>query len=241
MLTTLLGQRTRVGFDRLRAALRVTVDGERTRYGDRMDRSDEHPDTDSDPIDGDLLRNRKASARRRAREARSKIRIDHERYNETLARFLDANVPRGLYVVVYEAMGDEVDLEPLIAADGQPRLRYALTRTPSEGHTLTVHPWGEPQERHPYGYRQPRSDSRQVADVDIGAVLVPGLAFDAYGRRLGRGKGYFDRFLARLDPTCLRIGITGDYRSDEVPVDAHDIPMTHLAYTDRVVTVERAR
>lgn len=56
-------------------------------------------------------------------------------------------------------------------------------------------------------------------------ILVPGLAFDPQGRRLGRGKGYYDRFLA-AHPDIYKIGICFDFQKvPEVPVDAFDIPV----------------
>lgn len=189
--------------------------------------------------DGNVLAEQKRQARARAKEDRSRISIDHAQYCETLGVFLETEVAEHQFVVLYLAMSDEVDLAGLIAQHPNPARRFAVTRTPEKGLALTVHPWGEPQEHHPYGYSQPTPDSRQVADGDIGAVLVPGLAFDSDGARLGRGKGYYDRFLPRLDPACLRIGITGDYVPPVLPTGRYDVPMTHLAFADRVIAVRR--
>lgn len=153
-----------------------------------------------------------------------------------LARFLDREVPADRRVVLYDAMPGEVPLDGLVAAHPDPGGRYALTRTPEAGHRLTVHPWGGPTERHRYGYRQPRLDAPVVADAEIGAVVVPGLAFDPRGNRLGHGGGYYDRFLARLGPAVLRIGI-GGARVERLPAEDHDVAMTHLAGPDGVVAV----
>ena len=68
-----------------------------------------------------------------------------------------------------------------------------------------------------------------VADDRIAAVLVPGLAFDRHGGRLGFGAGYYDRFLARLDFSVPRIGVSDGFIVDRIPVESFDIPMTHLA------------
>ena len=56
----------------------------------------------------------------------------------------------------------------------------------------------------------------------IGLVLVPGLAFDAQGRRLGYGGGYYDRFLRQT--AAPRVGLTFDcLLLDEVPEEPHDV------------------
>jgi 5-formyltetrahydrofolate cyclo-ligase len=64
----------------------------------------------------------------------------------------------------------------------------------------------------------------------IDLILVPGLAFDAAGHRLGRGRGYYDRLLSSLftihSSLFSSIGVCFDFQKvDEVPVDAHDIAM----------------
>ena len=59
-------------------------------------------------------------------------------------------------------------------------------------------------------------------------ALVPGVAFDAAGRRLGRGKGYYDRFLATY-PNIYKIGVCFDFQKVmEVPVDELDISVDEV-------------
>ena len=60
-----------------------------------------------------------------------------------------------------------------------------------------------------------------VRDVDL--VLVPGVAFDREGRRLGHGQGYFDRFLARLPKDTPTVGVAFPCQLfDRLPIAAHD-------------------
>ena len=67
------------------------------------------------------------------------------------------------------------------------------------------------------------------------AVIVPGLAFDRRGHRLGRGAGVYDRFLATLAPHTLRIGVIPDAQLvDALPTEPHDVPM-HLVVTEKRV------
>lgn len=177
----------------------------------------------------------KAGWRRRARSRRALVSIDHGRFCRNLVAFLDSRVDRGLRVVFYLAMSDEVDLGPVVAASDDPTVRFAVTRTPADGLDLTVHPWGCAMEDHAYGYAQPVADASRIELSDIGAFLVPGLAFDRSGTRLGRGKGYYDRLLARV-PDALRVGITGDYLVERLPADHYDVTMTHLAFSTGVVS-----
>lgn len=73
----------------------------------------------------------------------------------------------------------------------------------------------------------------------IDVALIPGVAFDTDGHRLGRGRGYYDRFLSHLSTvpkpvegltSHLLIGVCFDFQKvDAVPHDAHDIPVDVLA------------
>ncbi len=69
-----------------------------------------------------------------------------------------------------------------------------------------------------------------VKTNEIGILIVPGVAFDRMGNRLGRGKGYYDRFLAIIpSKQILIIGIGLDSQLfDEIPVDEHDQSMNMI-------------
>ena len=79
----------------------------------------------------------------------------------------------------------------------------------------------------PYGIRQPHPDSSKAVDVNsIDAVIVPGLAFDKAKNRLGRGAGYYDRFLASLPGSVVTVGIAFDFQIvDCLPAEEHDVPL----------------
>lgn len=60
-------------------------------------------------------------------------------------------------------------------------------------------------------------------------IIVPLVAFDRTGARLGYGGGCYDRYLPMLSPACQIIGIAFDeQRVDRVPTDAHDLPLPHI-------------
>lgn len=84
----------------------------------------------------------------------------------------------------------------------------------------------------PFQVREPVAACPVVPLNRLDLALVPGLGFDARGRRLGRGKGHYDRLLAGF--TGMKIGVAFDFQIvDEVPCEAHDIAL------DAVVTPTR--
>lgn len=137
-------------------------------------------------------------------------------------------------VLVYLSMPGEIAAEDLAGRIPHPLF---TTRTPNEG-PLTVHRFDAPQERHRYGFLQPAWGAPEADPDDIGVVLVPGLAFGRDGSRLGRGKGYYDRLLSSL-PGRAFVGVTlARSVLETVPVEAHDVPMTHLATEEGVVQIK---
>ena len=69
-------------------------------------------------------------------------------------------------------------------------------------------------------------------------IVVPGLAFDRRGNRLGRGFGYYDRFLGGLPESVPRVGLACVSQVvPEVPVDAWDVPVHALVTEDGVIRV----
>jgi 5-formyltetrahydrofolate cyclo-ligase len=64
---------------------------------------------------------------------------------------------------------------------------------------------------------------------EIGFAVIPGVAFDKDGYRLGRGGGYFDRFLPRLSHRCMTVGVCFEEQLVErVPRDPWDVPVRHV-------------
>ena len=71
----------------------------------------------------------------------------------------------------------------------------------------------------------------KIKEVDV--FLVPGVAFTASGKRLGRGGGYYDKLLSKY-PDTLKIGITFNERiMQDLPTDSHDISMDYVFTNDK--------
>ena len=82
-----------------------------------------------------------------------------------------------------------------------------------------------------YGIAQPHFDPQKVVNLeDIDAVVVPGLAFDRSNNRLGRGAGYYDRFLGTLPKSIATVGLAFDFQihPKSLPTGAHDMPLQQI-------------
>ncbi len=79
------------------------------------------------------------------------------------------------------------------------------------------------------GIQEPAS-GRDLADLgSVAAVLVPGIAFDIKGNRLGFGGGYFDKFLSRLPKKAKKIGLAFSCQvAKAVPHEKHDMRVDYL-------------
>lgn len=90
------------------------------------------------------------------------------------------------------------------------------------------------------GHRGIREPEGRAANEGVDVVIVPGVAFDLRGGRLGHGGGHYDRLL-ELEPSAVRIGVAFSCQLVlRVPMDEHDQPMD-LLVTDRGVHVTGGR
>lgn len=90
--------------------------------------------------------------------------------------------------------------------------------------------------------RPPGSSRRPVTLRQVEVAVVPGLAFDARGHRLGRGTGHFDRFLARRPPGLSVVALAYEAQVVEhVPVTHTDIPVDIIVTEKRVIRCRRRR
>jgi 5-formyltetrahydrofolate cyclo-ligase len=86
------------------------------------------------------------------------------------------------------------------------------------------------------GIPEPRPDAPEVAPGEVDWVLVPGLAFDPRGYRLGRGAGHYDRLLPTLRPDAPRRALCLDCQwVDELPVEPHDVPLDGVVSPSRTL------
>lgn len=80
----------------------------------------------------------------------------------------------------------------------------------------------------------------EIRDIDI--FIIPGLAFDLHGMRLGRGKGYYDRVLRLAKPGAKKIGVTFDVQVlMEIPSETFDVEMNYLVTETRILKMKNIK
>ncbi|MEJ1979268.1 MAG: 5-formyltetrahydrofolate cyclo-ligase [Acetobacteraceae bacterium] len=143
-------------------------------------------------------------------------------------------VPPGAIVSGFWPMGDEIDIRPLLHALAARGHVLALPETPPLGQPLVFHRWqpGDPLRQERFG-----TMTADGAAITPDVLLVPMLAFDRQGRRLGYGGGYYDRTLAAL-PGRPAIGCA--FAAQEipaVPVGPFDISLDAIATECGVILI----
>jgi 5-formyltetrahydrofolate cyclo-ligase len=135
----------------------------------------------------------------------------------------------GATVALFGGLPSEPDLSPIVAwlAEHQFRVAYFAMLgddlVPQRVRSVDDLTTGA------FGVCVPRSHCEVVPVHDLDVVCVPGLAFDLQGGRLGHGRGYFDRLLAQLPSSTIRLGVGFELQVVRaVPMEKHDIPMTAI-------------
>ena len=130
-------------------------------------------------------------------------------------------------VLLYYSLPDEVDTHALVARYYQ---KKRLLLPVVKGEELELRLFQGQLQEGSFGIQEPEGETFEDYD-QIELVVVPGMAFDKEGNRLGRGKGYYDRLLPKL-PHAKKIGLCFPYQLvDTVPTDSQDIPM------DKIITL----
>ncbi|NLJ79396.1 MAG: 5-formyltetrahydrofolate cyclo-ligase, partial [Tissierellia bacterium] len=88
-----------------------------------------------------------------------------------------------------------------------------------------------------YDILTPKDEYRRIVSPEsIDLILVPGVAFDHRGYRIGYGGGYYDTFLAKVDKDVTKIGLCFNIQIiPEVPTESHDIPVDYILTEEELI------
>ncbi len=148
---------------------------------------------------------------------------------------LVVSLPAGSVIALYAPKGTEVDTTRIDALARARGLRIAYPRIVDGERMLAFHEVAI-AELVPakFGLREPTPQAPLVELAELTALVIPGLAFDRAGGRIGWGRGYYDATLAVI-PNALRIGLAFECQIVEsVPRDPHDASL-HYVVTEAAV------
>ena len=139
-------------------------------------------------------------------------------------------------VMLYMALPQEVQTAAILSESRHQGKRVAVPVVKPHGLIAAELPAGQLQfQPGTFGILEPAVNTTTIPLKDINCVVVPGIAFDRRGTRLGFGKGYYDRFLRRLPATTHLCGLAFWLQIVQyVPSMPHDVPMQSLV-TERGV------
>jgi len=170
-----------------------------------------------------LIKRRKLLSAPRAAEGSRKV----------IERVRQSGLLNGCRVAALYASADrEVVTRPLFEELREKGVRVVLPRVRGKGPHLDFYEPGEwdRMEVSIFGIPEPVPSGDPVAYEEFDFVLVPGIAFDRRGGRLGYGMGCYDRVLEKTRPGVPLVGVCYDFQLvDEVPMEDHDVLLSVVA------------
>lgn len=145
---------------------------------------------------------------------------------------------RAAVVVGYAAFRKEADPSAALRSAERAGKRVGLVRI-DDGGGLALHAYaqGDPLEDNAFGIAEPQANAPRIAHADVDLVIVPALAVDARGHRIGYGHGYYDRLLPALT-RAFKVAIAYDFQLLAEAPDTHGDAAVDCVVTDaRELTV----
>jgi 5-formyltetrahydrofolate cyclo-ligase len=187
-----------------------------------------------------------AEKRRLRREFRRRILTmdpdDRTRQEETLRTAVETlpGFPDARTVLLYAAcFAEEILTDPIARRAQALGKQLVYPRVDPIGRRLTLHLISDLVADFVPGalaIPEPKRELPEFPASEVDWVLVPGLAFDTRGFRLGRGAGYYDKLLPTLPTgTPLWAIAFGTQRAESLPVEPHDFPVTGVLFGDAIV------
>ncbi len=126
-------------------------------------------------------------------------------------------------IFLYISVGDEADTVRLFNLSLEMGKRVCIPKCEGKGIMRAIEVFGK-DDLIPDKYGIPSAEGEEISPCDIDFAIVPAVAFEKSGKRLGRGGGYYDRFLENLD--AFTVGICHPCQIlDEIQTEKHDVPV----------------
>lgn len=144
-------------------------------------------------------------------------------------------------ILFYAPLADELDVWPLLEKILKTKTVCALPAFDDITHSYSARQVKNLETdifNGKFGVSEPLADCEEIPLNEFDLVLVPGMAFDLSGNRLGRGKGFYDRILSAA--SGVKCGVAYDFQLQEkIPVEAHDAKVDFVFTPSRCVRAKK--
>jgi|GEM_PF-3255328 len=154
------------------------------------------------------LKQNKELLRAQIKPTISKVRVNWSK----LASHINLNEES--YIGLFKPLKDEPEIEGLPS-----ELKACWPRITDSASSLMSFCSSQSFEKSEHGFLEPKGEPEEISKRQIQMILVPGLAFDFKGERLGRGKGFYDRYLKDFDGITVGVCSSKRFLDEPIPVD----------------------
>lgn len=159
-----------------------------------------------------------------------------QKSQKAAALFLNSEIYKSAQtIMLYMPLGNETDTSEIIKTAFGDGKRLVLPVTEEVSGKITPYVFDEATELMKGGFSVDEPQNAVLAEkTEIDAVIVPGIAFDKRGTRIGFGKGCYDMFLK--DMRTVKIGFCYDFQiCEQIPSDMHDIKMDFIITENEII------
>ena len=176
--------------------------------------------------------NDKTELRKKIRELKRAVSPEEKlRRSEAVMQKVEAlpEFEKARVVLLYWSMADEVQTHAFVERWYKEKV---LLLPCVDGDDLLLRQYTGPEcmvEGEQFGIGEPGATLPVYTDLgSVEIIIVPGVAFDRAGNRMGRGRGFYDRLL-KSTPNAMKIGVAYDFQMlDSIPVEPHDVKMNRV-------------
>lgn len=150
-----------------------------------------------------------------------------EKSNQICQNFISSNLfQQAERIMAYAPLGNEVDIRPVMEEGWRQEKRIAFPKV--FGDTMRYFEVSSFSQLKEGTFHVMEPVETNPVDWKNALVLVPGVAFDRQGNRMGYGKGYYDRFFeGKTD--CVKVGVAYELQvADQLPTEENDLPVEYL-------------
>ena len=177
----------------------------------------------------------KSEIRNRIKEVRALVLDKDSKSSEIILKLKSlSEFQKALVVMSYVSTEDEVDTMEFIHSELSHK-RIVVPFIDSEIFVSEISSF-DSLIKGKLGVLEPKQKNIYTGLIDI--CIIPGIAFDLHGGRIGYGKGFYDKFLGKNK--CLKIGLCfSEQIVDKIPVDSHDIPVDIIITDKEIIRIEK--